>query len=401
MKPPTHELECEPAAESQPPIDELIDLPGGWLSEDSLPAMAPRRIEPDELSNFPSEFPAPPALLDETTRIHAVSPVVEPSEAERQRAFPLPAPLTIPVERLRDSVRLAAAVLLFGLVGAAIVVLGALRPPSISPPAKPTSSAQIALPTRPPVIARQPIDDVAPAATPTPTVALAPASTPVTNTPARIDTPLTNRPTATPKVTARKAVPAPIRPTPIPVTDLPNGTTWQNASAISVVGPPPAAPPLREPVASPSPIVTPTPAAALTSTAKAPAAPTPTPTAAAPSPEAAARVARTASVQSVLDRYRAAFNSLDASAVEGFWPDVDVRALNRAFAQLDSQQFRFDHCDIELAGARAFASCRGYAEYVKKAGSRERRTEPRQWAFTFGEAGNGWVILKVDARQTQ
>lgn len=103
-------------------------------------------------------------------------------------------------------------------------------------------------------------------------------------------------------------------------------------------------------------------------------------------------------MQSVLDKYRNAFDSLDANAVEGFWRGVDIRALNRAFAQLESQRFQFDHCDIDLAGARAIASCRGYAQYIRKAGSREVRFEPRQWTFTLGEIKNGWVILSVDAR---
>ena len=105
-----------------------------------------------------------------------------------------------------------------------------------------------------------------------------------------------------------------------------------------------------------------------------------------------------ASVQSVLDRYRNAFDSLDATAVEGFWPSADVRALGRAFAQLESQRFQFDQCHIDLAGARAFASCQGYAQYVAKAGSRSVSYQPRQWTFTLGEVKDGWVILSVDAR---
>jgi hypothetical protein len=104
-------------------------------------------------------------------------------------------------------------------------------------------------------------------------------------------------------------------------------------------------------------------------------------------------------VQSVIDRYRQAFDALDASAVAGFWPTVDSRALSRAFAQLDSQQLHFDRCDIQLAGTRAFASCRGYAQLVRKAGSQDPRTESRQWTFTLGEVKDQWVILGVDARQ--
>jgi hypothetical protein len=114
-----------------------------------------------------------------------------------------------------------------------------------------------------------------------------------------------------------------------------------------------------------------------------------------------ARIAKTASVQSVLDRYRNAFDSLDANGVEAFWPGADVRALNRAFAQIESQRLQFDHCDINLAGARAFASCDGYAEYTRKAGTRDVRLEPRHWTFTLGEGKNGWVILGVDARQAR
>jgi hypothetical protein len=128
---------------------------------------------------------------------------------------------------------------------------------------------------------------------------------------------------------------------------------------------------------------------------------TPTPSASpVPSTEeaSAARNARTAAVQSVVDRYRDAFDALDANAVEGFWPSADVRALNRAFAQIDTQRFQFDRCDIQLAGARAIASCHGRAEYVRKAGSREARVESRQWTFTLAELKDRWVILGVDAR---
>ena len=103
-------------------------------------------------------------------------------------------------------------------------------------------------------------------------------------------------------------------------------------------------------------------------------------------------------MQSVIDRYRDAFDALDANAVEGFWPSADVRALNRAFAQLETQRFLFDRCDIQLAGARAIASCNGSAQLVRKAGSQEARSESRQWTFTLAETKDRWVILSVDAR---
>lgn len=116
-------------------------------------------------------------------------------------------------------------------------------------------------------------------------------------------------------------------------------------------------------------------------------------------PEAAARAARATSARLVVDRYRDAFNALDATAVDAFWPGVDRRALKRSFADLESQHLQFGRCDVQLAGARAFASCSGYAEYKRKNGSPEARFEMRHWTFTLGEVKDGWVILGVDVRQ--
>jgi hypothetical protein len=117
-------------------------------------------------------------------------------------------------------------------------------------------------------------------------------------------------------------------------------------------------------------------------------------------PEVAARVARTESARLVVDRYREAFNSLDANAVDAFWPGVDRQALKKTFAQLESQHLQFGRCDVQLAGARAFASCNGYAQYTKT-GSRDPRVELKRWTFTLGEVKDGWVILGVDARQVR
>jgi hypothetical protein len=117
-------------------------------------------------------------------------------------------------------------------------------------------------------------------------------------------------------------------------------------------------------------------------------------------PEVTARAARTESARLVVDRYRDAFNSLDVSAVDAFWPGVDRQALKKTFAQLESQHLQFGRCDVQLAGARAFASCNGYAQYTKT-GSRDPRVEQKRWTFTLGEVKDGWVILGVDARQVR
>ena len=142
--------------------------------------------------------------------------------------------------------------------------------------------------------------------------------------------------------------------------------------------------------------------AALPAPPAAPAPPPPLASAGGPPSEAEARRAsRVAAVESVVDRYRRAFNTLDARAVKAFWPGVDVRALERAFDRLVVQRFEFDRCQIELAGPRAFATCDGRARAVRKFGDKNPPAQAREWMFTLGEANETWVILSVNARPMQ
>jgi hypothetical protein len=117
--------------------------------------------------------------------------------------------------------------------------------------------------------------------------------------------------------------------------------------------------------------------------------------------EAARRAARIAGIESVIQEYRRAFNTLNASAVRAFWPGVDVRSLNRAFAQLEVQRFEFSRCSIDLAGPRAFASCDGTARSVRKVGDRNPPAQAREWTFTLAQANDAWVILNVNSRPMQ
>ncbi len=407
--------DTESAARLRIPIDDRTDLPGGWVSEHAL-SVEPLADEPDVLAHFPSELveTTPLAAVQWSARVPVVSPVVEPSEAERHRVFPPPARLHVPVKRLSDAASVMLGALAVGAVTAAIVLGIVFWRGTGEVSAGSSAAARVAAPTAPP--SPTPINSPAPTpvvdSKPTMTLADVFAPPPDVKTPPRDSAPARRAPAVT-RSTSAKAQAAPARPTPLP-TSVSNAATWRLASSIASVPSPPPPTPTPDRVVSPAPAMNvtsvPTPAASpiVTPTAATPTltpptiAPTPVATPAAPPPaEPSARVARTASVQTVLDRYRNAYDSLDAEAVKGFWPDVDVRALNRAFAQLDSQRFQFDHCDIELAGSRAFASCRGYAQFVKKAGAREMRQEPRQWSFTFGEVKNGWVILSVDARAGQ
>jgi ketosteroid isomerase-like protein len=104
------------------------------------------------------------------------------------------------------------------------------------------------------------------------------------------------------------------------------------------------------------------------------------------------------SIRAVLQKYRAAYERLDADAARRVWPSVDVRALSRAFNGLRAQQLDFQQCDVKVRDAGASASCRGSATYVPRVGSQETRSEPRRWTFRFEKATSGWVIVRAEAR---
>jgi len=171
--------------------------------------------------------------------------------------------------------------------------------------------------------------------------------------------------------------------------------------------PPPSASPAVTDFASSSTITTSRPPidraalilpAAVRETAPQPVAtPTPTPTPAAPPPPSA-EARETAAVESVLERYRVAFSTLN-SGVHDFWPGVPSRALDKAFNELESQTFQFDSCRVQLKGATlADAYCTGRATFVPKVGNKTPRTQPRQWSFSLVRAGNRWIIDSVQSR---
>jgi len=99
-----------------------------------------------------------------------------------------------------------------------------------------------------------------------------------------------------------------------------------------------------------------------------------------------------------LNRYQEAFSALDVNAAHAVWPNVDVKALARAFGQLEEQTFRLEGCNITVAGGRAQADCGGNARYIRKVGNKGSRVEPRRWHFNLRQTNDRWVIDAVDAR---
>ena len=104
-------------------------------------------------------------------------------------------------------------------------------------------------------------------------------------------------------------------------------------------------------------------------------------------------------VQQTLQRYRSAYEGLDAQSAHAVWPAVNEVALARAFNGLESQTLTFEACDVRVRGEAATATCQGTARYVPKVGSREPRTEPRVWNFTLRKSGNDWKIDSARAER--
>jgi len=226
-------------------------------------------------------------------------------------------------------------------------------------------------------------------------------------------TPPTSRPKTTSRPPTRTSIPSPRRP----------ALTSLRAAA----APPPARPvrPVIERAEAsppPAPIIsasTSSPAVPATSSAppvaavipvpvppESPAAPpsipnAPPPRAVVSAPSAAPAGALTSETRAVavaLDRYQNAFSALDANAAHAVWPSVDVKALARAFDQLETQTFDLEGCDITVSGARAEADCAGNARYVRKVGNKALRVEPRRWHFTLRQTNDQWLIDAVNAR---
>jgi hypothetical protein len=225
-----------------------------------------------------------------------------------------------------------------------------------------------------------------------PVAALAPANAALVSGDIALDVPLATSGEAAADLVAIADVPAAAVPAPPPLREAP-------PSIIPVVPPspldaPPGAatdpipPPVSEPViAEPQPPTPPT----LTANAVAPAVNT--------APVAAIEQDDARLVRDVLQRYRAAYDRLDAAQARAVWPSVNQSALARAFEGLESQSLTFDACDVRLRGVTATAVCRGTTRYVPKVGSHEPRVEPLVWNFTLHKTASIWEIQTARAER--
>jgi hypothetical protein len=111
----------------------------------------------------------------------------------------------------------------------------------------------------------------------------------------------------------------------------------------------------------------------------------------------AARVDETPMIRTLLNRYEAAYNRLDAAAASSVWPGVNREALDRAFSGLVSQKVSLGLCDITVIGDIGGASCAGKARWEPRVGG-GTRTADRHWKFDLRRGADGWRIEQVLVR---
>jgi len=170
-------------------------------------------------------------------------------------------------------------------------------------------------------------------------------------------------------------------------TSPPPGPAGSNGAAPALGSPPaPATPP-------PAPAAPPSAPAGLPALRVAPSS-----SSSATLPPAPETISPSAAVRNALDRYRRGFNDLDSGEVKHIWPEVDERALARAFGQLSKQLLVFDTCNVDVKGVLATASCRGRAQYVPKVGNKSPRVEMREWTFLLRRGPDDWWIQRVDSK---
>lgn len=120
----------------------------------------------------------------------------------------------------------------------------------------------------------------------------------------------------------------------------------------------------------------------------------PTPASAAPSAASSARPL----IGEVLQRYQAAYSSMDVGATRAVWPSVDGRALERAFGTLQEQDLALGACDISIDQDRATAVCPGTVRYRPKVGNTAPQRRNGQWEVQLDRGTRGWAITGVNVR---
>jgi tRNA A-37 threonylcarbamoyl transferase component Bud32 len=100
-----------------------------------------------------------------------------------------------------------------------------------------------------------------------------------------------------------------------------------------------------------------------------------------------------AEIRRALDRYRRAYEQLDARLLAEVWPSLgrdELERIERSFQSFESVQVSIEGCRIDVQGARATASCLVRRAVQPKAG-RPQSIE-QQTTFRLVRSGESWVL---------
>jgi hypothetical protein len=105
------------------------------------------------------------------------------------------------------------------------------------------------------------------------------------------------------------------------------------------------------------------------------------------------RVDHEPAIRRALDRYRQAYEQLDARLLVDVWPALgrdELARIERSFESFESVQVAIEACRITVDGERATASCQVRRTLKPKAG--RVQTVDQQTTFRLAQRGDGWVI---------
>ena len=103
-------------------------------------------------------------------------------------------------------------------------------------------------------------------------------------------------------------------------------------------------------------------------------------------------------VRQLLDEYTGAFERRDIGAQKALYPNVDGKALKRAYEQITSQRLTLESCGITISGSTANARCRGSATFQPRIGTRPVLVASREWTFDLSKQDTAWRIVNTYVR---
>lgn len=104
-----------------------------------------------------------------------------------------------------------------------------------------------------------------------------------------------------------------------------------------------------------------------------------------------ARAADEQAIRDVVERYRQAYNTLNADAVSAVFPSAPVAALRRTFSSFESQTVTFSNVSVTLDDAGTAATVRAQVRTVVKPRGASEQTSNSSMTLTLQKKGS-WII---------